>query len=479
MNTEKIRAQWASLSMAEDGRIIVCAGSNGSPHCILFDSLEQLKSAVENKIISAKKWALAVPRNVCILKSISLPASDMDEAARMIEFEVPSLVPLPPDEFVYGCTPLNKQENVLNILVCILKLDILNNYIESLKDIGITPYRITLDALAIQNWFNQNGKVDSGQLSSVLINRRKGIIQAGVDGNLNAASDFILAEKDEESVLKELAEEILRQRDELPADAEESIRFFITDSEKYIPGLKSFLISEMQVAEERISVVPYPDLNCYNGDISCMRDDYNYNIEAVISSGLLELVENSRYPQSNLLPREYIKKHEQKLLLYKYLYTAGLAVTMLVLLWLYLVASNWRIERKINRIEAQIAPIEKVAGGVDSKRQRVIAIRRQLSNRGQISRILDELYQYTPKAITISELKYEAAFNGASVEIKGQADSMPAAFDYTDAVSKAQLLHGIQVENVQQISRPGGSIVIFKAYCDIRNEGFYDDRDNE
>ncbi len=478
MKKERIKTEWASLSLARDGRIIMCVGSNGSPSCVLFDSLEQLKLAVNDKKVTVRKWAIAIPRNICILKSISLPASEMDEAAKMIEFEVPTLVPLSPDEFVYGCTPLNKQDNILNVLVCILKLDTLNDYIEPFKNIGIAPHRIVLDSLAIQNWFIKKAKIDSGPVLNVLVDRHRSIVQTGLDGNLNITNDLTLTGKDNELSSKELVEELLRQRDELQVPTKESIRILIAGSEKSVPLLRKYLVSGMQAAAERISVISNPGINCYNGDISCLQDN-NYNTEAVISAGLLELAQSAKYPQSNLLPRLYIKQHEQKVQLYRYLHTVGLFVILLVLLWLYLAASNWRIERKTSLIEAQIAPIEKVAGGVDSKRQRVIAIRRQLSNRGQISRIINELYQYTPKSITISELKYEAAYNGASIEIKGQADSMPAAFDYTDAVSKAKLLSGIQVENVQQISKPGGSIVVFKAYCDIKDDDFYNDRDNE
>jgi hypothetical protein len=146
---------------------------------------------------------------------------------------------------------------------------------------------------------------------------------------------------------------------------------------------------------------------------------------------------------------------------------------------LCLAASSWRIERLSSVIESQIVPIEQVAGGVDSKRQRVVAIRRQLSNRGQIAQVIGELYEYTPKTISISEFKFVAGQNGASVEIKGQADSLSAAFDYTDAVLDARLLCGIQIENAQQVPRPGGSVVTFKAYCDIPSGNLDNEQDKK
>jgi hypothetical protein len=92
-----------------------------------------------------------------------------------------------------------------------------------------------------------------------------------------------------------------------------------------------------------------------------------------------------------------------------------------------------------------------------------------LADRGQITRIVDELYKYTPRAISINQLKFSSKQSGALVEIKGQADLLSDAFEYTDAMSKAGLLNKIQIIDAQQIPRPGGSIVEFKANCVIQN----------
>jgi Tfp pilus assembly protein PilN len=192
--------------------------------------------------------------------------------------------------------------------------------------------------------------------------------------------------------------------------------------------------------------------------------------EAIVAAGLLELATDSKLPHSNLLPQQYVKRYKQKALLFRYLLTGTLALALVLLVWLYLVATNWRIERMSHVIESQIAPIEHIASAVDSKRQRVKAIQRQLLNRGQITAVIEELYRYTPKAISISELSFMSEHSGASIEIKGQADLLSTAFDYTNAVRKAELLNRIQIVNAQQIPRPGGSVVVFKAHCDIQND---------
>jgi hypothetical protein len=402
---------------------------------------------------------------------VKQPASDMSEAAKMVEFELPSLVPLSTDEFVYGCTILNKQSNVLNVLVCILKLSVLEEFLEPYRAIGIHPHRIAFDSLAINNWFEMSGTVSSESFVSVLVNKCGSAVQTYLDGNLQKASGLVLANGDIIASSNEIVEEILNQQEELPAPLKDTYEVLIAGVGEYALEVKNLLSSKARdlSVSDRISVVPKPQIVLYDENGMDKYDNNRFCFEATIASGLLDLAANSKYPYSNLLPRQYVRRQEQRVLLGRYLRTAVLSIILLVLIWLCLAASNWRIERLSDVIESQILPIEQVAGGVDSKRQRVVAIRRQLSNRGQITQLIGELYKYTPKTISISELRFVTGQSGTSVEMKGQADSLSAAFDYTDAVREAKFLHRIQIENAQQIPRPGGSVVTFKAYYDIQD----------
>ncbi len=472
MKSTTIKTEWASLSLAEDGNVIVCAKSNGTPHCVRFDSLEQLKQAIDKKKISVKKWAVAIPRSSCILKPLTLPASDLAEAEKMIEFELSSLVPLPVDEIVYGSTLLNKQDSMLNILVCILKLNTLNEHLKPYRAIGIEPHRITLNSLAIQSWFNSAGTVTTEPVISILISKNNCTVQTGMNGNFHKANELTLIDGDITAFLHEIVQEILHQREELPTSLKNIPVFFLGGTEEYVSEIKNLFCSVLRepTVVNKVSIVPNPRILYRTGNGKSENDDDRFGCEAIVAAGLLELAANSKLPHSNLLPQQYARRHTQKALLFRYLLTGSLSLVLVLLVWICLVAMNWRIERMSRVIESQIAPIERTAGTVDSKRQRVKAIQRQLSNRGQIVAIIDELYRYTPKAISISELKFISKPSGASIEIKGQADLLSTAFDYTDAVRKAELLSGIQILNAQQIPRPSGSVVVFKAYCDIQND---------
>ena len=465
-----IKTEWASLCLADDGNVIVCAKCNGTPRCVRFNSLEQLRQAINEKKLLVRKWAVVVPRSSCILKSIAMPASDLDEASRMIEFELPSLVPLSSDETVYGSTLLSRQDNVLNTLVCILKLHTLEEHLKPYRAIGIELHRITLSSLAIQCWFKATGPETSKSLVCALMNKHRCAVQTCIDGNLSRANELTLAGRDAIASSHEIVGEMLRQRDELSPSLKETSVFLLAGTEEWISEVKNLLCSVLPESDvaEKVSVVPNPRVQYHASDAKSDDDGDRFAWEGIVAAGLLDLAVHAKLPYSNLLPKQYARRHRQKALLFRYLRTGCLSLVLILMVWLCLVAMKWRTERISYDIESQIAPIEHTADTVDRKRQRVSVIREQVSNRGRITAIIDEIYKYTPKAISLSELRFVSRRGGASIEIKGQADLLSTAFSYTDAMSKAELLSNLQIENAQQIPQPGGSIVVFKAYCDIR-----------
>jgi len=466
----KIKTDWASLTVTGEGQAVVCVECSGTARCLQFDSLEELKKALYSKKIAVKKWAVAVPRSLCILKPLTVPASDMAEVAKMLEFELPSLVPLPPNEIVYGCTRLNKQDNMLKVLVCILKVNVLNEYLGPYEAIGIEPRRITLDSLAVQNWFSVAGGVTSDAKISVFVEKHRCIVLTCINGDFHMTDEGYLPEGHVGISSREVVQEIFSRQDQLPAWLREKTAILLAGAKEYTSEIESLLrAAPGKAGYEKVRIVESPQIACCQGG-NDDRDGNGLSFEAVATTGLFELAVNSKLPYSNLLPREYLKRTRLKALLYNYLLTGLLSLLLILLLWLSLVTMNWRIEKRSRMIERQIAPIEYIASTVESKRQRIKAVRNQISNRGQVAKILEELYRYTPRTISISELRFVSRHNGASIEIKGQADVLSNAFEYVNAVSQAELLGTIQIVNAQQIPRPGGSVVEFKAECVVRND---------
>ena len=467
MKNKRIKTDWASLSVTDGGSIIVGAKCNGDACNIRFDSLVHLKGAISSKKILVKRWAIAIPRSSCILRAITLPASDMAEAAKMIEFELPALVPLSAERIVYGCTLLSKQENMLRVLVNIVKLSMLINYLQPLKAIGVEPARIILSSLAVQNWFDITSEETAGPKISVFANKYRCDILTSVNGNFQKVSELISDGGNAATFAHEIVQEILHRRQDACLSSKKENTVLLAGAEEYVLEIKNILLENSDNQSSlKVSVVAKPEIISFEGD-KYEIDGCDLYYEAIMAEGLLELVTNSKLSYSDLLPKQYVRKSKQRALLFNCVLTGTEAVLLILLVWLSLAGANWRIKRLCRRIESQIAPIESAAGSVESKRQRVKAIQIQLSKRGQITQIIEELYRYTPESISISDFKFVSKDSKTSIEIKGQADALADAFEYTNAMSNAKLLNGIQIIDAQQVPRLGGSVVEFKANCII------------
>jgi hypothetical protein len=221
--------------------------------------------------------------------------------------------------------------------------------------------------------------------------------------------------------------------------------------------------------EKSFNAVEFPELPKVSSFVSSSTCPENeYAVESVITQGLLRTAEDSGLMFLNLLPRTTLKRMQQRQTFTNIAVSLALGILVIFSLWLNFAAMNWRIQRACHKINREITPIKHIAAEVESKRQKVRAIQTQLANRRQISDIFSQLYKYSPKEISISQMNYSTKADTASVSIKGQSDTLSRAFEYSDAMKDSVLLNNIQIINAQQIPRPGGSVVEFKAECAVR-----------
>jgi len=478
MKEQKIKTDWASAKLTQNNGAVICARAKSGKNCIRFDKLTDLKQAIKSKKISVKKWIIAVPFQRCIFKPLQLPAKELTEATQMLHFEVPSLIPLPTEELIYGCTLLNKAQGFLNVLVCIIRKSTLSHLLEPYTAVAIHPNKVIFDSLAIQNFFNavnnppkvgHKPRIDifAGNKSCYIISSRGASYQK-VDeiayANTNFRNEFLNSNL--------FANEVSNQK-----TAANSVNNNINIS---LAGLKEHTSKIKDILQENLQLLPVNKLSFFHPPVphlflaknrcggAGVAESPDSPADSLIAAGLLESIDNANLQYINLLPRDDLQKAQRKSLVLNYLATGILSAVLILLIWLTLAAMNWRLEEKAKKIMSKIAPIENVAGSVESKRELLKAVQLQLANRGYITKIFQELYKFSPKTVSISNLKLFSESEKTRIEINGQADTLSDAFEYSNAMKKAQILNAVQITNAQQIPRPGGSVVEFQAECVIK-----------
>lgn len=468
-NNRKIKTSLAALTVTPDGSFLIAVRHNNQSRCLRFTSPGQLKDAIKAKKIVVKKWIVAVPRSLCIIRRLSMPTDNLEEAVRMAEFELPTLVPIPPDELVYGCLPLARQDNMLDVMVCILQMTRLQLFLEPLSEIGIEPHRIVLSSMAFCHLSQTAGEPMNNSANIVAIIDHTFAEVITYKNDILFQTDTISLPKDDSCrSYIHISREIRRQLEQIPPDNGENISILLAGLENSIPTLKQQISSAIDC--NRINTIRVPDITDYGTAIESESQMGRYGFYALLAQGLVNLSLRSCWQSFNLLPRDMLKKLDHRLLRRKGVLAGGLASLFVILLWLCMWGINWRQQQLCRQIEARIAPLAKAAGQVEGKQQKIKAILGQLSNRQQIDQLIDDLFRLTPRHITLSDLSYTSKDTGDSIRLKGQADTLANAFGYTQAMRKARRLNAIQIENAQQVARPGGSIVEFKGHCLVKNE---------
>jgi len=448
----------ASLKITGEDSVIVSLKSSNGPVCLYFEGIEKFAEAVKKKQIRAKRWVVSVPDGLCFTKTIELPAEGLEQAYKMLEFELSTYLPLPAEELVYGCVPLGRNENLLKVSVYILKIKTLDNFLTRFKSTGITPSRIMVDSIAVGSWFDRDKRNYTAAID-LLFGTKQLSVLAVKDGSLKRYDEIPLPEGALQNKKEHITDQVEHLAAELCTDKQPVLK--IAAAGDIREKIKDWFSANFG----SIEFIELPGLELFGKTDSPPKDSA---FESVVSQGLLIAAENPEYKFLNLLGPKTLNKAEHKQLVIHTAVTALLGILAIFCVWLNFAVANWRIHHACQNITKEIAPIKHIAADVESKRQKVKAIQTQLANRNQIGEIFLHLYKFSPKEITISQMSYLSKADTASVNIKGQADTLSRAFEYSDAMNDSELLNNIQIINAQQIPRPGGSVVEFKADCSIK-----------
>ena len=318
MNFVKIKTDWASLRLTEKGPAIVCARTGESVRCTCFDSLSALRDNLSRGKISVKKWAVSVPDDLCIVKSLQLPASDLKEAFRMLEFELASLIPIPQESLLYGCTFLGKRDNFVQIQVYIMKQNTLKGVMEAYGKIGIKPNKVMVDSASIQRWYQPNGERRDSAVS-ILFGNENCNIKTIIDENNRI---FENSKNDGNGTAPEpnsLIQTIHYYTDGLSNYADKKIDINITAPKGNISKLQSFFNDNKEDFAGRISFFEYPEVVFYGDETKFKIDELR--CDTIAAEGLLLSATDNRFEYLNLLPRSHIKKTQQKSLIMNFAIT--------------------------------------------------------------------------------------------------------------------------------------------------------------
>jgi type IV pilus assembly protein PilM len=121
-----------------------------------------IKKILKQKNINGSNIVSAIPGDSAIIRYIKVPYMTSEELKNMIPYDAEQYIPLSMDQVVFDYQVLNEieEENQkkMEVLLVAVKNDTMNQHLSLLKDCGISPVAIDVDAFSLCNAYVLNAE---------------------------------------------------------------------------------------------------------------------------------------------------------------------------------------------------------------------------------------------------------------------------------------------------------------------------------
>lgn len=470
-NPAAIHTDIATVGVSPQGYALVGSLKGQMPSCIFFEDLDKLGQAISAGKIKVRRWAVCVPHQICICKKISLPTTNLAEAVKMVEFELPSRVPIPLEELTYGCTLATSVENSLTLWVYAIRLSVLERYLEDYRTIGLNVTMITVDALALHRWATSQAR---GQVDKALIFAEfgdNGLFLATQKGHLQQMGSWNLQANGVMQSLLPMLQETLQGHQQPDGD----IGLIQTSgTDVSFPRLDTIQehINHLlpNGSDIKLTPVDLPDplewCSPWNGEHGTRQE----LLEAcTVVLGTLLQTQQPEFIHQNLAPRQWVAAQQQRVRQRRLLNIGSRVLLIMLLGWTLMWAINRRLLKQIERLDTMMEPFARIADHIDSKRAVVVAVERQRLGQAQLLQSLEDIYRFLPDSVYLNQIVYESRYGKTSVDLKGYATQAETTLDIPARLQAASLLNQVRLTHFggEEIQEDGSLCAPFSLHGKI------------
>ncbi len=147
---------------------------------------DAVRELLRRNKIKQKEVALSVAGNSVIIKKIPLPPMSRQELEQSIQWEAEQYIPFDINDVYLAVEVVdqNSQPGQMDVLLVAAKKELINDYTTVIREAGLVPMVVDVDAFALQNMFEVNYGIVNGETIVLL--------DVGADTiNINVVTDGI------------------------------------------------------------------------------------------------------------------------------------------------------------------------------------------------------------------------------------------------------------------------------------------------
>lgn len=130
-----------------------------------FRVVEAIKGLISEKNIKAKDATIAVSgHSSVIIKRVALPQMSEEELNESIKFEAEQYIPFDIDDVNLDFQILGQreEEDQMDVIIVAVKKDKINEYVSVVREAGLNPVIVDVDAFALENMYEINYEINAG-----------------------------------------------------------------------------------------------------------------------------------------------------------------------------------------------------------------------------------------------------------------------------------------------------------------------------
>src|SRR3990172_1464140 len=132
--------------------------------------VDAIQTLVRDRKIKVKEVATSVSGTAVIIKKIKLPAQSPEELSESIKWDAEQYVPFDINyvNLDYQILHPGDEEGQMEVMLVAAKKDFINDYVAVVKEAGLNPVVMDVDAFALENMYEINYAIQEGEVLALV-----------------------------------------------------------------------------------------------------------------------------------------------------------------------------------------------------------------------------------------------------------------------------------------------------------------------
>jgi hypothetical protein len=401
-------------------------------------NLEPLKKIISSLNIKHSQTVVIIPREQVITRLLKFPTANLSELASMVAISGKSQLPYPPEQVIFDFYLLEQSagESLVNLVAC--HKDLIQEYRNRLKNVGIEPSAIVPSSWALGAWFNRFCRSVKASGLSLLL---------AFDAD---HTDLVLIKNEKILFSRSLPQtigEISKSKDDvlvLFQEIDRSLSSFRRDFPAF--ELSSCVLAGPQEAEqfktliaEKLSV-PIFFTNPLDQAFFPKSQDH----KGVFAAGMLGCLFDEKELCINLLPPDARKAHSERNIVLELKNTFFLLVSVIVVMCAFFMLSIKRQERILDERKRAVSSFEAITKDAGLIESNIALIGQRLASRRKIALKLNEVFQDASETISFDSISFDHAKN--ELIVRGMASDTRDVLDYLSRLEKTSIWKKVELK---------------------------------